>query len=55
MKDKEIPILTNNNDNDFFPAVEKPLARVGLYTTMWLVGMTLLILAPVAIAVFISK
>ena len=55
MKDKEITILTNNNDNDFFPAVEKPLARVGLYTTMWLVGMALLILTPIAIAAFISK
>ncbi len=55
IKDKEIPILTNNTDNDFFPAVEKPLIRVSLYTTMWVVGMALLIIIPIAIAAFISK
>ena len=55
MKDKEVTILTNNTDNEFFPAVEKPLVRVGLYTTMWIVGMALLIIVPIAIAAFISK
>jgi hypothetical protein len=55
VKDKEVTILTNNTDNDFFPAVERPLVRVGLYTTMWIVGMALLIIIPIAIAAFISK
>jgi hypothetical protein len=55
VKDKEIPILTNTSDNDFFPAVYKPLLRAGLYTAVWLVGMALLILAPIAIAALISK
>jgi hypothetical protein len=55
VKDKNTPILTNTSDNDFFPAVEKPLFRAGLYTTVWLVGMALLILAPMAIAALISK
>jgi hypothetical protein len=55
VKDKEVPILTNNTDNDFFPAVERPLVRVGLYTSMWVVGMALLIIIPIAIASLISK
>jgi len=55
VKDKPTSILTNTSDNDFFPAVEKPLLRAGLYTTVWLVGMALLILAPMAIAALISK
>jgi len=49
VKDKPPAILTNTNENDFFPLVENPILRFLLYTFVWVIGIALMIVPSAAI------